>query len=116
MNSGFMGSGVFGNRMGARVPIRGVAYPKKTYALGQGVSRTDGVAPEPSGNVLCRFLRDAISANGQGMEGPEWEAFLAAMDRVRPPEVDKEQWIAKVYHQLALLCPNEVARLRSIPG
>lgn len=121
MTKGFMGSDVFGSRVGLRIPMRdafgpqsGIDLPKKVYSMGQ--SRSSGVEFDPSAETLCNMLKKALAVRTKSAEGPEWGDFWSALDRLRPLEKQNGEWRASIYHQMALTCPDEVARLRSIPG
>ena len=124
MNRGFMGSDVFGGRVGRQVEtVRPVfAVENRNFSLSgagrrsMGQSRTEGVEPLPAAADLCSLLRSALAANSARAEGAEWDDFFSALDRLRPVDKENETWRAEVYHQLALQCPDDVSRLRSIPG
>jgi hypothetical protein len=124
MNRGFMGSEVFGGRVGRPVEtVRPVfAVENRNLSLsgagrrGMGQSRKEGVEVEPSAADLCSLLRSALTANSARAEGAEWNDFFSALDRLRPVMKENETWRAEVYHQLALQCPDDVSKLRSIPG
>lgn len=123
-NHGFMGSEVFGGRVGRRVEtVRPVfSVQNRNFSLSgagrrsMGQSRTDGVEPLPAAADLCSLLRSALAANSSRAEGSEWDDFFSALDRLRPVSKENETWRAEVYHQLALQCPDDVSRLRSIAG
>lgn len=119
MNTGFMGSDVFGNRIGQPTRIMagagnlGLRRQRKVH-LGQ--SRTSGVEYDPSSSSLCALLKKAIASNVKSAAGPEWDTFFSAVGRLRPFEKENGKWWAEIYHQMALECPDEVSHLRSMQG
>jgi hypothetical protein len=119
MNTGFMGSDVFGNRIGQ--PTRMMAglghlAPRRQGKVHLGQSRTSGVEYDPSSSSLCALLKKAIAANVKSAAGPEWDTFFSAVGRLRPLEKENGKWWAEIYHQMALECPDEVSHLRSMHG
>lgn len=83
--------------------------------LGQ-TSRTSGVEFEPSASPLCQLLKTALADNSRQIIGPKWKDFFMAMERLRPLDVENPKWRAQVLHQMALHCPDDVSKLRSLPG
>lgn len=99
--------------MGMRIPIRNL-HSTSRYSLGQAQSRTEGVLPEASAPSICELLKRALDSSSQAMTGPEWNLVFSALDQIRPTGGEIVKWFAGFLHQLALICPDEVERLRTL--
>ena len=88
--------------------------PEQQYLMGQ--SRTQGVEYDVSAETLCSMLKKALAVSKKEVTSPEWKDFLDALDRLRPLNMSTPEWRSKIYHQMALTCPDEVSILRSMRG
>jgi len=77
----------------------------------------EGMSIDPSIPDLCALLKTALAANAKSAseEGP-WKDFWDAVDRLRPLTTAAGKWRADVMNQMETRCPDDVAKLRSMPG
>lgn len=77
----------------------------------------EGISIDASIPDLCALLKRALASRTKSAsETAEWGDFWDAMERLRPLEMSAAKWRADVMNQMATQCPDDVARLRSIPG
>jgi len=108
---GFQGGGFRGNFRETPVVLEG--RERRRASLGA----FEGMSIDPSIPDLCALLKRAIASNAKSAseEGP-WKDFWDAVDRLRPLTASAGQWRADVVNQMNTQCPDDVARLRSMPG